>query len=76
MGKVRNSIKKEFDSDPVHNEKYAKAKIKFHVGKINTNKFLVILLEKVLMKKNLMKKILRKKTKYTMCLFLYLKYKL
>ena len=27
--KVKNSIKKEFDSEPVHNEKYLKAKVKF-----------------------------------------------
>ena len=26
--KVKNSIKKEFDSEPVYNEKYLKAKIK------------------------------------------------
>ena len=26
--KVRNSIKKEFESKPVHNEKYLKTKIK------------------------------------------------
>ena len=25
--KLKNSIKKEFDSEPVHNEKYLKAKI-------------------------------------------------
>ena len=27
-GRVTNSIKKEFDSEPVYNEKYLKAKIK------------------------------------------------
>ena len=27
-GKVRKSIKKEFDSKPVYNEKYLKAKVK------------------------------------------------
>ena len=35
--KVKNSIKKEFDCEPVYNEKYLKAKIKFYNGKINTN---------------------------------------
>ena len=35
--KVKNSIKKEFDSKPVYNEKYLKAKIKPYNGKINTN---------------------------------------
>ena len=35
--KVKNSIKKEFDSKPVYNEKYLKAKIKSYNGKINTN---------------------------------------
>ena len=35
--KVKNSIKKEFDSEPVYNEKYLKAKIKPYNGKINTN---------------------------------------
>ena len=35
--KVKNSIKKEFESEPVYNEKYLKAKIKFYNGKINTN---------------------------------------
>ena len=35
--KVKNNIKKEFDSKPVHNEKYLKAKIKSYNGKINTN---------------------------------------
>ena len=35
--KVKNSIKKEFDSKPVYNEKYLKAKIKSFNGKINTN---------------------------------------
>ena len=33
--KVKNSIKKEFDSDPVYNQKYLKAKIKSYNGKIN-----------------------------------------
>ena len=35
--KVKNSIKKEFESEPVYNEKYLKAKIKFYNGKISTN---------------------------------------
>ena len=35
--KVKNIIKKEFDSEPVYNEKYLIAKIKFYNGKINTN---------------------------------------
>ena len=34
--KVKNSNKKEFDSEPVYNEKYIKAKIKSNNGKINT----------------------------------------
>ena len=35
--KVKNSLKKEFDSKQVYNEKYLKAKIKSYNGKINTN---------------------------------------
>ena len=35
--KVKSTIEKEFDSDPVYNEKYLKAKIKFYNGKIKTN---------------------------------------
>ena len=35
--RAKNSIKKEFDSEPVYNEKYLKAKIKLYDGKINTN---------------------------------------
>ena len=35
--KVKNSIKKEFDSESVYNEKYIKAKINSFKGKINTN---------------------------------------
>ena len=35
--KVKNSIKKEFNSEPVYNEKYLIAKIKSYNGKINTN---------------------------------------
>ena len=34
---VENGIRKEFDSEPVYNEKYVKAKIKSNNGKINTN---------------------------------------
>ena len=34
--KVKNSLKKEFDCEPVDNEKYVKAKIKSYNGKINT----------------------------------------
>ena len=36
-GKVKNSLKKEFDSEQVYNEKYLKTKIKSQNGKINTN---------------------------------------
>ena len=32
-----NSIKKEYDSEPVYNEKYLKDKIKSYNRKINTN---------------------------------------
>ena len=35
--KVKNIIKKEFDSELVYNEKYLKAKIKSYSGKTNTN---------------------------------------
>ena len=35
--KVKNCIKKEFDSKLVHNQKYPKTKIKSSNGKINTN---------------------------------------
>ena len=35
MEKVKISIKKRFDSGPVYNEKYVKAKIKFYNGKTN-----------------------------------------
>ena len=37
MEKVKNIIKKEFDSEPVYNEKYLKGKIKLHNVKIKTN---------------------------------------
>ena len=37
MGKLENSLKKEFDSKRVYNEKYLKVKIKSYNGKINTN---------------------------------------
>ena len=39
--KVRNSIKKEFDSEPAYDEKYLRTKIKSCKAKINTN-FLII----------------------------------
>ena len=35
--KVSNSIKKGFDSQPVHNKKHLETKIKTYEGKINTN---------------------------------------
>ena len=35
--KVKNITKKEFESKPVYNDKYLKAKIKSYNGKINTN---------------------------------------
>ena len=35
--KVKNSLKKDFHSEPVYNEKYLKAKIKSYDGKINRN---------------------------------------
>ena len=35
--KVSKSIKKEFDSEPVYDEKYLKNKIKSYQGKISTN---------------------------------------
>ena len=35
--KVKNNLKKEFDNEPVYNEKYLKAKIKSYIGKINSN---------------------------------------
>ena len=35
--KVCKITKKEFDSNPVYNEKYIKTKIKSYNGKINTN---------------------------------------
>ena len=34
---VSNSIKKEFDSEPIYDEKYLKTKIKSFEGKIKTN---------------------------------------
>ena len=38
MGKIlKNSTKKEFDSESGYNEKYLKAKTKCYNGKINTN---------------------------------------
>ena len=35
--KVKNRLREEFDSEPVYNEKYLKAKIKSYNEKINTN---------------------------------------
>ena len=35
--KVKNNLKKEFDSEPVYNEKYLKAKVKCCNKKINKN---------------------------------------
>ena len=35
--RVKNSIKKEFDSEPVYNKIYLKDQIKSYNGKINTN---------------------------------------
>ena len=35
--KVKNSIKKDFDSEPLCNKKYLKAKIKSYNVKSNTN---------------------------------------
>ena len=37
LEKVKDILKKELDSEPVHNSKYLKAKIKSYNGKINTN---------------------------------------
>ena len=36
-GKIKNSIKKEFDNEPLYNEKYLKAIIISYSGRINTN---------------------------------------
>ena len=35
--KVKDTINKEFDSDPIYNKQYLKAKIKSYNEKINTN---------------------------------------
>ena len=35
--KVKNNLKIEFDSEPVYDEKYLKAKINSNNGEINTN---------------------------------------
>ena len=35
--KVKNITKKEFDNEPVYNEKHLQAKINSYNGKINTN---------------------------------------
>ena len=37
MVKVKNDTSIEFDSEPVYNGKYLKAKIKFYNGKFNTH---------------------------------------
>ena len=37
QGKVKNNIKKEFDSEPVYKKEYLKAKKKSYNGKIKTN---------------------------------------
>ena len=37
FGKVKNNIKKEFDSKPAYNDKYVKGKMKSYNGKININ---------------------------------------
>ena len=34
---IKTVSKKEFDSEPVYNEKYLRAKIKSYNGKVNTN---------------------------------------
>ena len=36
LEKVKNSIKNKFDSKPIYNEKYLKAKIKSCNGKVST----------------------------------------
>ena len=35
--KIKNNLQKEFDSEPVSNEKYLNVNIKSYNGKINTN---------------------------------------
>ena len=35
-GKFKNSLKKEFDSEPIYSEKFLKAKIKSYTRNINT----------------------------------------
>ena len=37
LEKVKNNIKKEFDSEPVYNETYLKVKMKSYNEKINTS---------------------------------------
>ena len=37
--KVSHAVKKEFDSEPVYNEKYLRTKIKSYEGKISSNFF-------------------------------------
>ena len=46
--KVKNSIKEDFDSEPVYNEKYVNAKIKSYNGKINNSNFEAINLLQIL----------------------------
>ena len=41
--KVKNSLKKEFDIEPVYNEKYLKSKIKSYNKKTNTYSFSIYL---------------------------------
>ena len=37
LRKVKNNIENEFDSEPVYNEKYLRAKMKSYNKKINSN---------------------------------------
>ena len=46
--KVKNSLKKEFDSEPVYNKKYLKAKIKSYNGK-STQIFTKIKYQKIVL---------------------------
>ena len=46
--RVKNSIKKEFVSEPAYNEKYLKARIKSYNRKINTNFHILKCQKKVL----------------------------
>ena len=40
MDGISGDIKKEFDSEPVYNEKYLKTKIKSHGDEVTIKKFL------------------------------------